>query len=253
MARISSMAPVLALALGLVSAIPGQVLGSSGAVNSKSYPCGCPRPVAELAPATPASGPGGRKPGRTHILVDLQRRQLILYSDYVPIRTYPVAIGKPSTPTPVGEWRIVEKAKWGEGFGSRWMQISVPWGTYGIHGTNKPWTIGSAVSGGCIRMFNEHADEVYEWVKIGTPVKIIGEPLAPLEERETLEPGYLSSRVLLVQRALKEAGYYAGPLDGKWGPESMAATRDFQRAKGLPVTGSFDPLCYDALGLVRFE
>ncbi|MDI6870258.1 MAG: L,D-transpeptidase family protein [Bacillota bacterium] len=222
--------------------------------GKRGYPCGCPRPATERAPVAMApKSLSGRQPSRVHVLIDLERRELTLYFDHVPVRTYPVAVGKPSTPTPVGDWRIVEKAKWGEGFGSRWMQISVPWGTYGIHGTNKPWTIGEAVSGGCIRMFNEDADEVYEWVKVGTPVKIIGDPLAPLEERQTLEPGYMSSRVMLVQRALREAGYYAGPLDGAWGAASIAATKAFQKAKGFPVTGSFDTLCYDALGLVRFE
>jgi hypothetical protein len=195
----------------------------------------------------------GRRPGRIHLLVDLERRELALYFDYVSVRRYPVAIGKDATPTPVGEWRVIEKAKWGEGFGSRWMRISVPWGTYGLHGTNKPWTIGEAVSGGCVRLFNEDADEVYELVRVGTPVKIVGAPLAPLETRETLEPGYMSSQVLLVQRALQRAGYYAGPLDGTWGSGSLAAARAFQRAKGILPTGSFDPLSYDALGLVRFE
>jgi hypothetical protein len=188
-----------------------------------------------------------------HVLIDLEQRQLVLYADYVPVRTYPVAIGKEATPTPVGEWQISEKAKWGEGFGWRWMQLSVPWGTYGIHGTNQSWTIGEAVSSGCVRLCNEDADEVYEWVRVGTAVKIIGPPLAPLEERETLEPGCLSSRVLLVQRALQEAGYYSGPLDGKWGLGSLAAAKAFQRAKGLPATGSFDRQSYEALGLVRFE
>jgi len=40
-----------------------------------------------------------------------------------------------------------------------------------------------------------------------------------------------------VQRALKDAGYYHGPIDGIWGSESKAATRAYQKAKGLPVAG----------------
>lgn len=224
--------------------------GLATGLSGGGFPCGCPHGgVNRIA----AADKPARRPGRVHVLVDLERRELVLYLDYAPVRRYPVAIGKPSTPTPVGDWHIVEKAQWGEGFGSRWMQISVPWGTYGLHGTNRPWTIGDAVSGGCIRMFNEDANEVYEYVRVGTPVKVIGEPLSPLEERETIEPGYLSSRVLLIQRALAEAGYYSGPLDGAWGERSMAAARAFQRTKGLPATGSFDRLSYDALGLLRFE
>lgn len=86
---------------------------------------------------------------------------------------YPVAIGKPSTPTPKGNWHIIKKGLWGEQFGGYFMQLSIPWGIYGIHGTNKPWSIGKAVSNGCVRMYNANAKEVYNLVSIGTPVKII--------------------------------------------------------------------------------
>ncbi len=40
-----------------------------------------------------------------------------------------------------------------------------------------------------------------------------------------------------VQEALKDAGYYNGPIDGIWGASSKAATRAYQKAKGLPVAG----------------
>ncbi len=43
--------------------------------------------------------------------------------------------------------------------------------------------------------------------------------------------------IMRVQRALKDAGYYHGPIDGVWGSESKAATRAYQKAKGLPVAG----------------
>jgi lipoprotein-anchoring transpeptidase ErfK/SrfK len=45
---------------------------------------------------------------------------------------------------------------------------------YRIHGTNQPELIGSAVSSGCIRMTNEDAIDLYNKVKIGTPVIVIG-------------------------------------------------------------------------------
>jgi lipoprotein-anchoring transpeptidase ErfK/SrfK len=41
---------------------------------------------------------------------------------------------------------------------------------YRIHGTNQPWTIGGAVSSGCIRMRNEDVIDLYERVKVGTQV-----------------------------------------------------------------------------------
>lgn len=45
-------------------------------------------------------------------------------------------------------------------------------GEYAIHGTNKPSSIGTQASYGCIRMFNEHVVELYEKVHEGTPVVV---------------------------------------------------------------------------------
>lgn len=44
---------------------------------------------------------------------------------------------------------------------------------YRIHGSNEPWTIGHAVSSGCIRMRNEDVTDLYERVKVGTKVIVI--------------------------------------------------------------------------------
>ena len=43
---------------------------------------------------------------------------------------------------------------------------------YRIHGTNAPWTIGQAMSSGCIRMVNEHVEELYERVAVGSRVVV---------------------------------------------------------------------------------
>jgi lipoprotein-anchoring transpeptidase ErfK/SrfK len=44
---------------------------------------------------------------------------------------------------------------------------------YRIHGSNEPWTIGQAVSSGCIRMRNEDVIDLYEKVRVGTKVVVI--------------------------------------------------------------------------------
>ncbi|WP_417670254.1 L,D-transpeptidase [Roseibium sp.] len=44
---------------------------------------------------------------------------------------------------------------------------------YRIHGTNEDWSIGRAVSSGCIRMLNYDVEHLYENVKIGTKVKVL--------------------------------------------------------------------------------
>jgi lipoprotein-anchoring transpeptidase ErfK/SrfK len=44
---------------------------------------------------------------------------------------------------------------------------------YRIHGTNEPWTIGEAVSSGCIRMMNDDVVDLYERTRVGTRVLVI--------------------------------------------------------------------------------
>jgi len=43
---------------------------------------------------------------------------------------------------------------------------------YRIHGTSEPWTIGTEVSAGCIRMFNEDVIDLYARIKVGTRVTV---------------------------------------------------------------------------------
>lgn len=90
---------------------------------------------------------------------------------------YPVGLGKYDTPTPAGRWRVVDKLMfpaW-EVLGTRWMGLDVPWGNYGIHGTNADWAIGTYVSNGCIRMHNWDIETIFPLVVIGTQVDIIGQ------------------------------------------------------------------------------
>lgn len=44
---------------------------------------------------------------------------------------------------------------------------------YRIHGTTEPWTIGKAVSNGCIRMINEHVEDLYERIPVGAQVVVV--------------------------------------------------------------------------------
>ncbi|MEJ1159766.1 L,D-transpeptidase [Prosthecomicrobium sp. N25] len=46
------------------------------------------------------------------------------------------------------------------------------WGEYAIHGTNKPSSIGTRASYGCIRMYNEHVVDLFDRVQVGTPVVV---------------------------------------------------------------------------------
>jgi hypothetical protein len=68
-------------------------------------------------------------PKDIRILIDIIDNKLYIVDGEVVIKTYPIASGKSSTPSPVGEWIIVSKNTWGEGFGGRWIGLNVPWGT----------------------------------------------------------------------------------------------------------------------------
>lgn len=98
-------------------------------------------------------------------------RTLSLYLGNSLAGQYSIAIGKPGTPTPLGNYAIATKVHNPGGIlGTRWLGLN--YDTYGIHGTNRPWLIGQAVSLGCIRMNNADVEKVYNTVRLGTPVLI---------------------------------------------------------------------------------
>lgn len=108
------------------------------------------------------------------ITIDVNNHTLTLIRNGIINKVYPVAVGKPSTPTPKGTFQIVNKAmNPGGPFGARWLGLNAPNGHYGIHGTNNPSSIGKDISNGCIRMYNKDVIELYNLVQIGTTVKII--------------------------------------------------------------------------------
>lgn len=120
------------------------------------------------------------------IVVSLEDRKLALVEDGQIKKVYIVAVGKSSTPSPVGTFTIERRVKnpvyRHEGktvepgpmnpVGSRWMGLSVR--GYGIHGTNMPKSIGKAASHGCIRMGNADIEDLFEQVKVGDTVELIG-------------------------------------------------------------------------------
>jgi len=107
------------------------------------------------------------------ITINLRERRLYLYQRQQLYNSFPIAIGKPNTPSPLGTWSIINK-KIMDGrqvYGTRWLGLSKP--NYGIHGTNNPSCIGNAVSLGCIRMHNHNIESIFPLVHLGTPVIIL--------------------------------------------------------------------------------
>ncbi len=186
----------------------------------------------------------GNQPKQAEILIDLSRCTLTLRAGGNRLKVYPVAVGNSKTPSPVGRFRIIHKARWGGGFGTRWMGLDVPWGTYGIHGTNKPGLIGQRVSHGCIRMHNRDVEAVFELVEAGTPVTIQG-----TVNYQALVLGSRGALVQRVQGKLQEMGYYEGICNGIFDSETEAALSLFQKEKGLPVKGQAHYSDLRALGV----
>jgi lipoprotein-anchoring transpeptidase ErfK/SrfK len=103
--------------------------------------------------------------------VAVKRHRLTLFDGSHIIKRYPIAVGKMLTPTPTGNYTLINKDPHPGGpFGVMWMGLSQP--HYGIHGTNNPASIGKNVSHGCIRMYNRDVLELSGRVPIGTNVYI---------------------------------------------------------------------------------
>lgn len=190
------------------------------------------------------------------ILIEVDRKKLSLidlYSNEI-IKEYVVATGKPGTPTPLGTFKIVEKARWGGGFGSRWMGLNVPWGKYGIHGTNQPGSIGFNASAGCIRMRNKDVEELYNMVEYDTIVLITnGEYGAFAHGFRNLFPGDRGADVLEVQKRLKLKGYYTGSLDGIYGDGMKQSLIQYLRENNMAMTDKIDYQIYKKLGIILMD
>ncbi len=142
-----------------------------------------PQEVAYDGPAAPGS-----------IVIDTVNRFLYLVEDGGKARRYGVGVGRPGF-TWAGEHRITRKAEWPDWHPPVEMRqrqpglpVMMPGGPknplgaramylgstlYRIHGTAEPWTIGHAVSSGCIRMRNEDVTDLYGRVKVGTRVIVL--------------------------------------------------------------------------------
>jgi len=119
--------------------------------------------------------------------------------------TYPVSIGKMDWRTPLGLTHVISKQKdptWyppesvrkehvqngdplpasvppgpDNPLGQYRIRLAVGNGTYLIHGTNNPIAVGLAVTHGCIRMYPDDVAALFPLISVGTPVRLINEPV----------------------------------------------------------------------------
>ncbi|WP_181422047.1 L,D-transpeptidase family protein [Halomonas sp. LBP4] len=139
---------------------------------------------------------------REGIVINLSELRLYYYSGEDVVETYPISVGRDGFATPVGVTKTtvkVEDPAWspprsmreeaaarGEPvpsvvppgpdnpLGRHAILLGLP--SYLIHGTNKPDGVGMRASRGCIRMFPEDIESLYERVPSGTKVNIVDQP-----------------------------------------------------------------------------
>jgi hypothetical protein len=134
------------------------------------------------------------------------------------IKQYPIAAGQPSTPTITGNYKLIEKQvnpTWtdpatgkvtpggpGNPLGLRWMRVI---GNYGIHGNAYSPSIGTYASHGCMRMYNNDVPEVYDMVKVGTPVSITYDTVDTYKSALVVHPDIYRKGVNNYNSALAQA------------------------------------------------
>jgi len=145
----------------------------------------CATGAAAQSSPNPANSRGAQ-PTR-QIVVSFPDRKLALLEDDRVIKIYDVAVGAPVSPSPSGEFQIVQRLERptyykpgvviGPGvenpLGTRWIGLSVK--GLGIHGTNRPDSVGKNASHGCIRLRNRDVEDLFARVKVGDRVSFIAE------------------------------------------------------------------------------
>ena len=194
-------------------------------------------------------------PGDAVIIIDLDASRLTLYLRGTKAGAWPVTIGKSETPSPVGVFYVNQKAReWGSGFGTRWIGLNCPWGTFGIHGTNRPDSIGAAASHGCFRMYNKDVEKLYGMVPIGAMVIVERGPYGDFGwGLRRLAPGDRGADVRQVQARLNNLGFSPGGIDGVFGVGTRSALLAFKRANQLPYDDAIDAQTYAALGMLAAD
>jgi L,D-transpeptidase ErfK/SrfK len=164
--------------------------------------------------------------------------------------TYPVGLGRDEWRTPTGKFKVVEKTvdpKWvipdsireehivqrgdprkfipggdpDNPLGHYRMRLSLP--LYGIHGTNIPWGVGMEISHGCIRLYPEDIQKLFDIVPIGAPGEIVYQPVK-FGERD-------GDVWVEVHRDIYDTGY-----------DYAAGARDILHAKGWENYVDWGPL-----------
>ncbi len=194
-------------------------------------------------------------PSERLIWVELDRMRLTVYESGREILRFPIAAGALDSPTPVGIFHINRRYQTElSGFGTRFMGLNAAFGDYGIHGTNRPSSIGGHFSHGCIRMYIRDAETLYDKTAWGTKVVIDGGPYGPYTNGlRSLSPGDRGSDVMEMQKRLINHGFLQGWPDGIFGENTKKAVIAARQYFRLPPSDRADLALLTALGIMQFE
>jgi L,D-transpeptidase ErfK/SrfK len=145
---------------------------------------------------------------RTGLILNLPEMRLYYFPKTKPGRfpvmiTHPVSVGRMDWVTPLGRTKIAAKQKdpsWrppesikkeasqdgkvlpdvipagpDNPLGRYAMRLGIP--GYLIHSTNKPYGVGMRVTHGCVRMYPEDIEALFNDIPVGTPVQIVNQPI----------------------------------------------------------------------------
>lgn len=142
-------------------------------------------PVYHEQPIKPAQLP-------LRLEIKLSRRRVTVYRGATAIKTYAIAVGRPGWETPKGTYKVKQMFR-----NPTWVHplkkgITIPGGDpenplgrywigfwtdgknwIGFHGTPNPQSVGTAVSHGCVRMYDKDIEELFSKVSLGTEVKVV--------------------------------------------------------------------------------
>lgn len=191
--------------------------------------------------------------GQREIWLNIPAFRLSYWENGRLVKEYPVAVGKPASPTPEGNFTVINKLvdpTWyppnggnpvppgpGNPLGRRWLGFAPG---YGIHGTNAPGSIGKAVSLGCVRMHNRDVEELYANIPPGTPVHITYETLEARWQPEegqfalTLYPDVYGRGVNTLEHLQQKIGELG--LGGLWTEEALADLLEQGRQWPVSIT-----------------
>lgn len=158
-----------------------------GALVAALVLCASSAVAAQGSATSPATAQPVARAAQRRIVISLPDRKLALLEDGRVVKVYPIAVGAPQSPSPTGTFQIVNRLTdptyYSPGLvippgkanplGTRWMGFSAK--RFGIHGTNEPQSIGRDASHGCIRMRNRDVEELFELIRVGDTVEVIGE------------------------------------------------------------------------------